>query len=340
VSNDVSLHHIPNIQWGQWANRHEIILLFTRLHNPTDPDYKVPIELLHDFYALVTRPAFQRVMGLDRASNLAPSLSQAMFRAQNLSGKITYHARLLPDERIDDFVEEMRNCVTESGLDWAEGFLLVHQVKGVKDNSYHHPAEAQEALVRSLKANYISITHFYDPKNTWVGDVAIQLFVLGKCLALRTDAHVNLFIFLLGIPAHIAVMFARTFSSAYVRDFILGTMALSGWRGIHSSLAGGDFEVLKSQAYSTDKELLATLYEEGHYAKHVRVKDVTQVKHDRTLEGIELSYAEALNSEMVPSVRIEVRVPAAFCTKVLAPDRLNMVDMHDYVVALDLEVYW
>jgi hypothetical protein len=341
---DVPIHHIPNYNLGHWLVRNELILVFPNAYNPENPSYKMPTERLHQFYDNAIRPAFIAALGRDRASNIAPSFDIAMFRARSKSGQLTYHSRLLNEDGLQTFAHALREAVANAeGLDWARDFVFLHKVQGIKDTYPHTTASATalDSLHHVLRKHHLIPDRVFDPLNVFYVDVAIELSSLaGYSLIWRTDSHANVLRTVFHIDDTNAERLTRIGSGQYVRDFALLFLALSGCRIVHGARGKGPFGIVKSQLYHTDKDLTAILPENGHYAKYVLVKDITQDKDTTTIPGLQKTFHAAASKCVQANARVEARIPVDKAGTFMTDETLQDTLWEDYVVAINPTTWW
>ncbi|KAH6866222.1 hypothetical protein BKA70DRAFT_1453799 [Coprinopsis sp. MPI-PUGE-AT-0042] len=307
------VHLIPNLGIIKWGVHNLIRVLFPNLHGI---NHTVAPELQAEFYELGMRPTLVQLLE-DRAADLPPTVEAELIRARSWSGRLSLSSRTLPDYALDQFGDLLRQNLEENNVKWAKGLVFLHQIRGVKNSSFHPPDSqitALTALQRFLAQNNMEY-------NTLVGkwcyaDIGLEIASTDqRCLSWRTDGHSLLVQHFLQIsPAH-ARRITTLGSSKYNPDPLSHKMDSAGFRITPGARAEGPFKVAYVQAYTTDKAL--TYARDGHHvAKHITALQILQGHGERFVDNMYTIYRSAANVNYSVA-RFEARVHLDFADEVL-----------------------
>jgi hypothetical protein len=275
------------------------------------------------FYELGFLPAVQELCD-DRSAEWPSRYSDEMFRARCRNGTLTFQSKMIPYWNVRQLGETIRSKLRHAGVPWATGITFLHQIRGVKDATYHgmDPRSAEEALDEFFIQNNLDLNEVESTGDWWI-DVGVQVSSGDKCLAWRTDSHGRIVWEICKIPLKHAQRLTSIGSSQYVRDIVSHLPQVSGCR-IQPGVQGqGPYEVSYLQLYLTDK---AVTYhpEKGHHGKFTTCNDVVNGKANKYLEGLYSLYLNAIEGNYAQA-RMEVRIPIQFATETLMNLRSDVI---------------
>ncbi|PPQ97407.1 hypothetical protein CVT26_006809 [Gymnopilus dilepis] len=310
------IHTIPNICIGKFGVRTSIRILFIGLYSKDRQSHYLSKEECNEFYEKGLLPTLIHFLG-NRAGDLPATLELERFRAQNRSGHLAFGTRMLPDYAVDDFGNFLREALGSRGVEWAENLVFLHEIRGVKNATFHTPNEiaADTALSEFLEEYGISDYDVLSNAN-WYIDVGIEVASEDRsCLAWRTDAH-NLIVRELGrLSPSRADSITKPGSSQYYRDLTSHMTEVSGFRMSPGSRSRGEFDIQYMQAYTTDKAL--TYRPDGPYTgKYITVKQILDRKAETYLDNLYKLYLTSAKTNF-SCARLEVRVPLSYATRAL-----------------------
>ena len=274
----------------------------------------------------------------NRAGDLPATLELERFRAQNRSGHLAFGTRMLPDYAVEDFGDFLREALESRHVEWAENLVFLHEIRGVKNATFHTPNEsaADTALAEFLEEYGIS-DHDVLSNDNWYIDVGVEVASEDQsCLAWRTDAH-NLIVRELGrLSPSRADSITKPGSSQYYRDLTSHMTEVSGFRISPGSRSRGEFDIQYMQAYTTDKAL--TYRPDGPYTgKYITVKQILDRKAETYLDNLYKLYLTSAQTNF-SCARLEVRVPLSYATKALN-GFLNM-RFERYLFSFPRKAWW
>lgn len=315
------LHCIPNLGVMKWGVHNLVRVLFPNLYGTAR---YVTAEQQADFYEYGMRPTLCQLLG-DRAADLPPTVEAELIRARSWSGRLSLGSRTLPDYALEQFGDLLRQNLDANGIEWAQDLVFLHQIRGVKNTSFHPPASqtiASEAFRRFLTQNNI---RYDDLLGIWCFvDVGLEISLPdGSCLGWSTDGHALLIQVFLEISAANARRITSLGSSKYVRDPLSHLMGASGFRITPGVRAEGPHEAAYIQAYSTDKSLTYA-HESGHFAKFVTAAQILRGQGERFAEEMYRIYRAAAETNH-SAARLEVRVPLEHASNVLLNPSVDLL---------------
>ncbi|KAJ3563511.1 hypothetical protein NP233_g8898 [Leucocoprinus birnbaumii] len=341
VRHQVPYHHIPNFELGNFANRHQVYVLFPRLWNPDLGKSKEPYSISERnralWYASGMRPAIESLLGHRIASDWPASLHTEKARAQKTFGGVPgWTQKIIPGDYVAELAQAIREAIegdpflTDEDVAWAKDFFFVHSVRGVKHGYYHgvNQVAAQHFLDDFIRdCRLVNDAHLL---GTWWIDVGIEISSdVGNCVQWATGRHRDVLQQALFIPDEDADRLSLLSSSKYSRDLASHLSAVSGFR-VEPGSARGPMDAVYIQAYTTDK---AVVYnpEGSHHAKFLTTSEaLSQDQPCKTIEGLYDIYEQAKGANS-SNARLEVRVPWRYATDALMQFDARVISSSLYI---------
>ncbi|KAJ3566668.1 hypothetical protein NP233_g6858 [Leucocoprinus birnbaumii] len=348
VTHQVPYHHIPNFEFGHFANRQQVYVLFPRLWNPdlhgNKKLYRISERNRALWYASGMCPAIEALLGHRIVSDWPASLATERARAKKThGGQPGWTQKVIPGEYVAELAGAIRDALVDDpflddeDIAWAKDFFFVHSVRGVKHGYYHgvNPAAAQHFLDDFVRdCHLVRDAHML---GTWWIDVGIEISSdIGHCVQWATGRHRHVVQQALFIPDGDASRITSLSSSKYSRDLSSHLSSVSGFR-IEPGSARGPLEAAYVQAYTTDK---AVVYnpEGAHHAKFLMTSEaLSQDQPSKTIEGLYDIY-EAAKGANSSNARLEVRVPWRCATEALMSFDARV--MNSCLYLFDPEEWW
>ncbi|KAJ3564156.1 hypothetical protein NP233_g8478 [Leucocoprinus birnbaumii] len=327
VEYQVPYHQIPNFELGNFANRHQVYVLFPKLWNPdlrsrTKP-YWISERNRALWYASGMRPAIQTLLGHRIASDWPATLATEKARAQKTHGGTPgWTQKVIPKEYVVQLAGAIRDAIEDDlfledeDATWAKEFFFVHDVRGLKHGYYHRVsyAGAQHYLDEFMRDCRL-VDNALQLGDWWI-DVGIEISSdIGYCVQWATGRHRDVVQQALFIPDEDADRITSLSSSKYSRDLASHLSEVSGFR-IEPGSARGPLGAVYVQAYTTDKAIVYN-QEGSHHAKFLTMSEaLSQDQPCKTINGLYDIYenAKAANSS---NARLEIRVPWRHATDAL-----------------------
>lgn len=335
---EVPLHHIPNLGLGRWGDVHNMLrILFPGLYGPERKSFYLTKEEQKDFYDKGLQPALNELLD-NRGGDLPPDWEAEMFRARQQSGQLSFSTRILPSWHVKDFCNTLRRHLASNGIAWARDFVILHQIRGVKNATSHSfdQDDARLALELFLSKNgldYESIVDYGD----WYVDVGAEIAsTQQRCLTWRTDHHAALVELILEIPTHHATRITSLSSSKYYRDPAAHLIGASGFRITPGVRAQGWFEAQYMQAYLTDKAITYNP-ERGNFGKFITPAQLLNGKGESYITNLFHLYRGAAEKNF-SAARVEVRVPIRHAFNVLVDT--DLPKLAECLLSFPRGVYW
>jgi len=268
------------------------------------------------FYEQGFLPAVRQLC-TDRSAEWPAKYTDEMFRARGRNGGLSFASKMIPTWDVRELGSMIRTKLIEAGIPWATGITYLHQIRGVKDSSYHRVDQigATQALRQFLEEEKLDQDEIMSTGSWWI-DVGLQVSSASKdCLAWRTDSHWRIVQEICNISEINAKHLTSIGSSQYTRDMISHLPQVSGCR-IQPGVQGrGPYEVAYLQLYCTDKALTYR-QDQGRHGKFITPIDVVKGKAGEFVENLYSLYLNAIEDNYAVA-RMEVRVPIRFATEVL-----------------------
>ncbi len=284
-----------------------------------DRDTRSPFLTQEDqtlFYELGFLPAVQELC-MDRSAEWPSKYSDEMFRARGRNGTLNFQSKMIPSWNVSELGSTIRSKLTRAGIPWATGITFLHQIRGVKDSTYHgmNREGANQALEQFFTEEDLDLTEVSSTGDWWI-DVGVQVRSGNNdCLAWRTDSHGNVVREICKISSNHAQRLTSIGSSQYARDMTSHLPQVSGCR-IQPGVQGqGPYKVSYLQLYCTDKSITYRP-DQGHHGKFTTSSDVVKGKADGYIDSLYLLYLNAIENNYAQA-RMEVRVPINFATQAL-----------------------
>ncbi|TFK16729.1 hypothetical protein FA15DRAFT_711465 [Coprinopsis marcescibilis] len=337
----VPVHKIPNYGIAKWKLRDSIRICFPRLSSEARQSHHLFQVECQLFYDLVVRPAMAAEMDI-RGLDLPPNYTSEMFRSRSASGRLILSGRPVPSWIIHNLVARMRDLVEESGLEWAEGFFFLHEIRGLKSASYHAHDElaAEEALEEFWGDHCVDPEALENPQcHCWIdigGEVSSNHPDGPKCLAWLAEAHPNLLIEVAKLSRRRANALTVVGNGKYYRDPTSHFIDLCGFRAMPGVRSQGPYKMVYCQAYQTCKSVTA-IHDGNDFAKRITVNDMLTSKKATYIDNL-IDLYEASQHRVVSCARIEVRVPLRYANTVMLG--LNPSVFRDSLASIDVADWW
>lgn len=288
------------------------------------------------FYEQGLLPAVKELCG-DRASEWPATYTDEMYRARGRNGTLSFQTKMIPDWQVSNLGDAIRGKLTEAGIPWADGIVFLHQVRGVKDSTIHSVdrESAQKAFVEFLRKENIVDWAILGGGHWWI-DVGIQVTLDKRCLAWRSDSHMQVVREICGVNTQIAARLTSIGSSRYTRDMASHLPQVSGCRIEPGAHGQGQYEVTYLQLYTTDKSVTYR-QDQGHYSKYITCGDIVRGKWASFIDGLYSAYRNAIDNNYAQA-RMEVRVPIHFAKDVLL--NLNAETICSALVSFNSTEWW
>lgn len=314
-------------------------MLLLGLYDPTRNRSVCTQDEQRTFYEKGLLPSIFQLLGEQRTTDWPPTYDSEMFRARGSNGRLRFSTKVLPDWIIPHLADTIRENLTRNRVTWGEDLKILHQVRGVKNESMHsiNSIDASRSLEAWLELNGFDHQDLIERSDCYV-DVAAELSSdSGECLAWRTDAHKYMVQNILRIDEDNAVRITSLGSSKYTRDRTSHMTAVSGCRIATGSRAQGYFTIPYLQLYQTDKALTAHP-DRGHHAKFLTCKEVLNGKYRVFMEELFTLCTTAANRKSSSRARVEVRCPLTNADEVL----LDMDDrlLNKSLIAVPCHTWW
>lgn len=334
----IPYHFIPNICVGKWGGPNKVNAMFPKLYTPGSRYSKLTQEEHATFFEKGLRPAMVEVLA-DRAADIQPDYKTAYFIAQGHNGRLAFATNTLSYWLVEKFGKAIRSNLQKNGVDWAEGMLYYHQIRGTKNQAFHSLTgdAALAAWKLYLEHNDLDLTDMELAEDQWWVDVAIETTSsAGQCLVFRTDSHAALVKRASLISTRHAVRVTSLGSSLYRRHPASHLMAGSGFAQTDGPQSAGAYDMVCKQAYHTDKSV-TTRPDGHHHGKFLTGNDIIRGKADAYIDKIYEVYTTAAETN-TSHARFEVRVPITHATKVLLNFDAELLTKS--LLGFDREVWW
>jgi hypothetical protein len=325
---------------AKWGVRNSIRILFPDLYSDTRKNAFLEKEEIATFYEKGLLPTLRTLLQ-DRGNGLPATYQLELFRSQGIDGKLSFGTKMLAAWLVPNFGDTLRRELVANGVPWGQGLVFLHQIKGVKDATYHSLEEDSVclALADVLEKNslpYLDIMESPGVDN-WFIDVGLEISSeRGECLAWRTDRHNVLLRHLAEVTEEAANRLTTIGSSQYYRDLTSHMTAVSGCRITPGPRARSKFDAVYFQLYTTDKALIYRP-DHGHYGKYITVKQVLEGKAGAYLQNLYELYATASRSQY-SCARVEMRIPFKHAESVLL--EIEERTVYECLVAIPRFVWW
>ena len=268
------------------------------------------------FYERGLLPAVQELCS-DRSAEWPAKYTDEMFRARGRNGGLSFQTKMIPYWNVEQLGSKIRSKLRADNIPWATGIVFLHQIRGVKDSTFHsmNEAAADQALEEFLDTESLDKDVIMASGSWWI-DVGVQVTSSDKdCLAWRTDSHGLVMKEVCQISASHARRMTSIGSSQYTRDMTSHLPQVAGCR-IRPGVQGqGPYEVAYLQMYGTDKSLTYR-QDQGHHGKFITCRDVVKGKATDFINSLYSLYINAIDNNNAHA-RIELRVPVGFANRVL-----------------------
>ncbi|KAF8808357.1 hypothetical protein BYT27DRAFT_7097079 [Phlegmacium glaucopus] len=331
----VPIHKIPNLCLAKWGTHDMIRVLFPALCGDGHSAYLTQGEQAI-FYEKGLRPAVVELLG-SSAADWPPDYKSEMFRARGHSGQLAFISKMLPEWHVRPLGDQIRKHLLANQVTWGAGLVFLHQIRGVKNASQHHPSSQASTLALDEWLDDHAIWSADLPKGQWWIDVGLEISSgLDECLAWRTDSHFHVVQEVLGITERPAKRITSMTSTKYARDLTSHLTAVSGCRISPGTRAQGRYEAQYLQLYTTDKSITYRP-DMGHHGKFITGQDVLAGKWESYCENLYRVYHAAIK-ENFSLARMEVRVPIEYASDVLL--NLSDLDICEWLVSFPPVEWW
>lgn len=292
---------------------------------------------LTEFYEVGLRPTIAELLPED-VSDWPPTYSAELFRARKNSGHMAYQSKMIPSTHVRDLGPTLRNHLRAWGVDWAEGFFFMHEVRGVK-HAHQHSMNRHNAVLKlqELCEDIHLVDEAFELGEWWI-DVGAEICSADQlCLQWSTATQSQVVEEVLRISPEKASRITSLGSSKYSRDIVSHLMGVSGCRIEPGVRAEGEFEAAYFQLYSTDKSI--TYNPEGHH--HGKAMSLAAAMGPEQpasfITELEDLFVSAMDKN-ASNARVEVRVPIHHACRVLT----NIDDelIRQWVLGFPRRVWW
>ncbi|RXW14188.1 hypothetical protein EST38_g11667 [Candolleomyces aberdarensis] len=341
---NIPLHHIPNLCGGDWGTRSCFRFFFPDLVTAERQSHHVTVDEQATFYNLGLRPTLAAMLE-DRAVDIPPDYESLQFRAQGVDGRLTFTTKILPQHHVAQFIPALRRTLVENGVPWGRNLFVVHEIRGVKNSTYHipDPENAEVALQDFLDQNHIN---FHDIVNDldenfssrWFVDVGLEISAPShSCLAWICAEHQNVLSEFCGVDNETATrLTAPNAYRGYSRDILAHCVDIAGFRLEPGASGRGDVDLQYMQCYTTEKGVLDRK-DGSSYSKRLTMAKVIKGKHRDYLNKLYHTFIAA-SDQNPSSARIEVRVPFEHASRVLVDPPMDT--LQNALVAIHPTVHW
>jgi hypothetical protein len=313
------VHKVPNLCIGKWGVHNMIRALIPGLYDMHTRSPFLTQEDQTTFYEQGLLPAVQELCH-NRSAEWPAKYTDEMFRARSRSGTLRFQSKMIPQWNVGQLGSAIRSKLRSAGIPWAKGIVFLHQIRGVKDSTFHSVDEdaAQQALKEFLLAEGLDLETIASSGKWWI-DVGVQVTATNEdSLAWRTDSHPHIVLETCQVNQANAQRMTSVGSSQYARDMTSHLPQVSGCR-IKPGIQGeGPYKVAYLQLYCTDKSI-TYLPDQGHFGKFITCSDVIKGKAKHFINQLYTLYLNAIDNNHAQA-RMELRVPVQFASSVL----LNM----------------
>jgi hypothetical protein len=310
--------------------------LFLDLYDEDQPCRHLSKEQLADFYEKGLRPTVVELLQ-DRAPDWPATYSAELFRARGHDGRIAFSMKVIPDNLIPEFGDQLRHKLEVNGVTWAKNLVFLHEIRGVKNASYHYTDRdnADIALEELLDQNFLRLEDL-NP-DTWYIDVGLEISSRDKrCLGWRTDSHSEILQELAEVAKEHADRVTNIKFANYFRDPASHLLGVSGFRLTPGVRARGAYETAYVNVYHTDKGVTSR-QDRGHYGKFITTSQIfqgTAVKYAEDLYNLNTTSATSNYS----CARAEIRIPLRYATEPMV--YINHAVLQRSLVSLSPNEWW
>jgi hypothetical protein len=310
------VHKVPNLCIGKWGVHSLIRVVIPGLY---DRHTKSPFLTQEDqttFYEQGLLPAVQELCQ-NRSAEWPARYTDEMFRARSRNGTLRFQSKMIPQWNVGQLGSEIRSKLHTAEIPWAEGIVFLHQIRGVKDSTFHSVDEpaARQALDAFLLEESLDLDTILSSGKWWI-DVGVQVTATNKdSLAWRTDSHAHVVQEICDLSPATAQRLTSVGSSQYARDMTSHLPQVSGCRIGPGVQGQGPHKVAYVQLYCTDKSI--TYHpDQGHYGKFITCSDVVKGKAKDFIDQLYSLYLNAIDNNDAQA-RMELRVPIEVASDVL-----------------------
>lgn len=311
-----SVHKVPNLCIAKWGIHNMIRALIPGLYDQHTGSPFLTQEDQVTFYEQGLLPAVQELCE-DRSAEWPANYTDEMFRARGRNGGFSFQTKMIQSWNVERLGSTIRSKLRQAGIPWAKGIVFLHQIRGVKDSTFHsvNSHAADQAFNEFCDHESLDRATIMSSGSWWI-DVGIQASSVNKdCLAWRSDSHGHIVEEICKVRSSHAQRLTSIGSSQYTRDMTSHLPQVSGCR-IEPGVQGrGPYEVAYLQLYCTDKSLTYR-QDQGHHGKFITCGDIIKGKVDDYITSLYSLYINAMDNNNAHA-RMEVRVPVRFATMVL-----------------------
>jgi hypothetical protein len=270
------------------------------------------------FYEKGLRPAIELLMPLS-VDEWPATFQDELFRAKKtFGGGIAYQTKMIPAETVPLLVNQIREELTNNGIEWGGDIFVLHTIRGTKQASKHSKSgeAATIALAEYLRRSNISQASIENDGEWWI-DVGLEFSSnLGFCLQWMTTSHFHVVKNVLQITDAHASRITTLGSSKYNRDIVGHLPAISGCRIEPGVQAEGPYKAAYCQLYVSEKALTYNP-ERGHHGKAITMADAMgRTQPPAFITGLYELFLSGRQSSS-SNARVELRVPFQHATSVL-----------------------
>lgn len=341
----VAVHKLPNIMLAKWDDRNMARVVFPGLFERGGSS-NLSEEHQREFYEKGLLPAME-LLDPHYASEWNPTYDAEKSRARRFNGTYSYQTKVISGLDVRRLGQCLRESLVQNGVQWADGFFFLLNVRGTK-SGYGHTMSAEGAAGSlNVYLDSLGLKDVYrasrDPvfaatkglqDDTWLIDVGLDFSARTTpedvglpmpeepCLLWRTDRHAHVMQEILGINMATATRITTPTSGGYSRDITSHLPAVSGCRIELGVTSQGLYDAVYAQLYVTCKAL--TYGPEGkHHGKAMTFANAMSPNNPFLTDRYnQYKKASMRNSS---HARVEVRVPLCHALTVLLEADVDII---------------
>ncbi|TFK19679.1 hypothetical protein FA15DRAFT_601072 [Coprinopsis marcescibilis] len=310
----VPLHHIPNLGIGKWSGTNTLLrVLFLDLYGRGRQSYHVTKVEEVLFVEKGVIPALLELLD-ERATTVPLSHSAEMFRIRLSTGRLAFGSCILPEWLVPLFGDRLRRSLVVNGVEWGRNLVFLHQVRGVKNSTYHAAFDtiaAQDAIYKFFDDYHLDFNFICDISPPWYIDMGLEVSSKDNdCLAMDTTKHAMLVSAVLNLTEAEGKRLTKAPSARYYRDPAAHLTGAAGLRLSPPPTLRGSRFCLYMQVYLTDKSYTYSP-ESRSFGKAIKASDLLAGKGEKYISELYRLYGLA-SERHKSAVRIECRVHVGF----------------------------
>jgi len=319
--------------------------LIPGLYNREQPTSFLSQEQQSTFYECGLLPAIQQILGHE-AAEWPAKYKDEMFRARGRNGQLSFQTKTFPKELVKDLGQCIREALLENSVEWGDGIVFLHQIRGMKHSSRHPPSEevtrlALEEFLYDHGLPGLAVGLDEPLRGRWWIDVGLEFSSEGEeeqSIAWLTSSHRHITQKLCQLDEANAERITTPGSSKYERDMASHLTGISGCRITPGVRGQGPNKVSYLQMYHTDKALIYRL-DQGRYGKFTTGADALNGKALGFIENLYALYRNAIKANH-SAARLEVRVPLQFSTMALLDLAVDLDLLTNSLASVPSVAWW